>query len=235
MSINYLKLLNDGTQVATKHKPLFQLGERLSTGAGEQPDILIDGEWWSSVASTAEGEEFEPDTKYPVQFIYASADGHLLNVVVENGKPVSYFFNGICPTLVLDCLQVGKLETTENRVEMYLEDYGVPSLVAGANNDVVIPNPFGNENYKDCECTVEVLDVGLNDWIKINGFLYIYGVGGVGAKADAYKDGISIVPSKHYLVHTSYPNESKEPSVSSSNMKAKVTVTYKGKTKRIRA
>lgn len=45
---NYLKVFADGHTEATKFRPMFQEGERERAYAGENPDVLVDGKWFSS-------------------------------------------------------------------------------------------------------------------------------------------------------------------------------------------
>lgn len=64
MSYNYIKVLNDDTEIATKHEPSF-LGLRDAKYVGDNPDVLIGGIWYPTTTGSDElvtNGTFDTDT-----------------------------------------------------------------------------------------------------------------------------------------------------------------------------
>ena len=95
MSMNYIKILEDGSTIATTDTPTF--GEVSTTG-----DYLLNGLWYDSTG-----------VLYTEQFTYLSKGGKLLVAEIANGVPVDIHYTELAPTLVEDTIKVSNLVVTD--------------------------------------------------------------------------------------------------------------------------
>lgn len=153
-------------------------------------------------------------------------------VSVLNETPQSIDTNWVFPKAIQeDTLIDGKLETTGNRVVMYLEDYGIPQVVN--NNRYVIENPFGNENYIDCDVKIQLLHDGV--WFSVGSGSRDGANNDYGVLVESMEEGLVVQTAQDYI----NPNTPPVMSLSTkavpnlTSIEARLIVTYKGKTKRV--
>ncbi len=98
--------------------------------------------------------DIENIVPYNTQFAYASQDGKLLGIEVVGGEPVAIHLSDTesdidAPKIVEDVIQVDKCIQTGNRKIIELG-------TIFNNNRYVVTNPFGNENYEDCDVKCQI-------------------------------------------------------------------------------
>ena len=113
MSMNYIKILEDGSTIATTDTPTF--GEVSTTG-----DYLLNGLWYDSTG-----------VLYTEQFTYLSKGGKLLVAEIANGIPVDIHYDELAPTLVEDTIKVSNLVVGDRVI---FEDRPVFTGYAGGTN-----------------------------------------------------------------------------------------------------
>jgi hypothetical protein len=157
-----------------------------------------------------------PSRNYMNHIVYADANGQL---TYEEELPKTQYFD--------------RIETSENRKVIYLADRGISAIQV--NKRYVLENPFGNENFMDCDTKLEIYDSGINDWISIGGItqsssLYF------GSNVYSIKEGIEITTASNNLARadTAYGNQSKPASGNLTSAPARVTIQYNGKTGRVK-
>lgn len=123
-----------------------------------------------------------------------------------------------------------RIETSGNRIVMYLEDYGISQIQA--DKRYIVRNPFGNENAIDCDVKAEVF-IG-NLWGEA-GWGDSYGATdtSVGTVAIATSIGIVLQTGVNAVTYNGNKIGSAFPSVTPNLVTAKcrVIITYKGKTR----
>lgn len=123
-----------------------------------------------------------------------------------------------------------RIETSGNRIVMYLEDYGISQIQA--DKRYIVRNPFGNENAIDCDVKAEVF-IG-NLWGEA-GWGDSYGATdtSVGTVAIATSIGIVLQTGVNAVTYNGNKIGSAFPSVTTNlaTAKCRVIITYKGKTR----
>lgn len=211
----------------------------------------------SAVSTSKDTVEFVAEsTVSPINFMTAASAGTAIldNISVFEVEPT--IGAEITPRTYLDCVvyadtngQVSyveelpktqyfdRIETLDNnRKVIYLADRGISAIQN--NKRYVLKNPFGNENYMDCDTKLEIYDSGVNKWIEL-GEPYTGDAsqtGYYGAKCSSTIDGLIIQTALSYLC-VNIPIASLLPYTTSSALSsapARVTIQYNGKTGRVK-
>lgn len=169
--------------------------------------------------------EILPDTEYVVQPTYVSKDGKLASFLIEDGQPVEVQYNDDAPSIVQDVIQAKKVVQTENRKIIELG-------TIFNNNRYRRPNPFGNENWKNC--SVELYLEYQGTWFQVagqpaSGSTAEY----YGAMVSSMEEGIVVQTAVTRLTSggSAYTLNTLGISTSLTSAPAMVIVTYEGESK----
>jgi hypothetical protein len=160
-------------------------------------------------------------TAYNPQPAYLNDGGKLVGFEVADGDVVDLHYDIDYPKIVEDVIQVDKVIQTGNRKIIELG-------TIFNNNRYVEDNPFGNENYEDCDVKVEIFYNGI--WSEASIVSYGNLTGGCGVSAFSNLEGIVIQTAVNYLIFPSIVtgNGFGTTSTSVTSAPARVIVTYQG-------
>ena len=157
-------------------------------------------------------------TAYDPQLTYASKDGKLLEVEVQDGVPVDTAYNEYAPDLVRKTIMVDNLVTKKN---VKIVDFGTVFI----GNRYVIDNPFGNENAKGCSVRAEIFYNGM--WGEAS---WIYIAASYGTRAHATTDEGIVVQTGNtgVNVNSTYSGSPFNSTGFATSAPCRVLVTYIG-------
>lgn len=166
-------------------------------------------------ATKAIGAEITEGRNYLNSIVHADIKGQITHV--EELEKITY---------------ANMIETSSNRVVIYLEDYGIPRVQAASR--YILDNPFGNDKAIDCDVKAEIFVDGYwgeSGWDGNAGT----GPNAYGTVASSTVNGIVIktgntaVYAEPGIVGGSFSNTTVITSA-----QARIIVTYKGKTRELR-
>lgn len=161
------------------------------------------------------GAEIQPRT-YLDCVVYADNNGQVS--YVEELPKTQYF---------------DRIETSDNRKVIYLADRGISAIQN--NKRYVLDNPFGNENYMDCDVKVEIYYNGKwfePNWDGNSGT----GISAYGVKAGSLLEGIIVQSGALGIKESSAITGSLDGSGAGTVLSApaRVIIQYNGKTGRVK-
>ena len=162
--------------------------------------------------------EIPESRNYMNHIVHGDVDGSVL------------YIEELPKTLYLD-----RIITGSNRKVIYLSDYGIKAIQV--NKRYVINNPFGNDNFMDCDTKLEVYHMTDGIWIELGHSAPDAGtaVNWYGGRSFSTEKGIVIQTALNVLT----PNDvsgvtfSSPSSISLTSAPARITVQYNGKTGRV--